>query len=318
MTAFAALSLSVLADQTLTLSELRTYCAIASFASPTDPTCYPSRRAIAVRLGGVHPDTVSRSLRGLKARGLIEVTQRRHRSSLYRLTAWSTSEPELDLVPDLTPTCLPEQTTLLFSGHTPLPPTAVGGEEVDIVHPDTLPDLAVVGHQVEVQEDTRAVSSSDLRNPTPQIIPEPSRTRPTAQERQEQRQQRQQERQGRIQAARRLVARLNAITGAQLDTASHSNATRRAARLLRSHEESEIAAVIESKGREFHHPAGILRRSVFEAIQAERRQHAAADAARRQRERAVLEQVRAPVNATRDGARAGLGAVFKALGVVRE
>ena len=112
----------------MSISEFRTFAALASFASPSNPVCWPSRESIAERLGGVHVDTVTRALTRLKKLGLIEIKRRRNRSSVYRLL---TGEPPgsdtrpSDPVP--TPACRIEQTN---EQTTKNPLTPVPGESV--------------------------------------------------------------------------------------------------------------------------------------------------------------------------------------------
>lgn len=282
VTPFSLVPVSVLADTRLTLAEHRVLGALFSFRSSADTWhVWPSRQSIAARCGISSPDHVSRILARLKGKGWIDI-QRRRGSSLYHLSPDGRpprpAHPCADV--DLRTHAQIEETQ---GEETNLPPDPLsGGEVVSEILTTVEPVI------VEIQPDPLTNSS-------------PTETAPKS-------------RPERIEAAQRVVGHLNAKTGAQLDTRAHSATVKRAARRLRHHTEQDLVEVIEAKGREFRHPAALLKQSIIEAILSERRQREAADQRRRQREAEQLAQVAVPVNATPAGARAGIAAVRAALG----
>ena len=82
---FAIVPNAVFSDSRLSLAEIRVLGALFSFrSSASDWLVWPSRQAIANRVGLNHLDSISRITRRLVDKGYVQI-QRRQTSSLYRL-----------------------------------------------------------------------------------------------------------------------------------------------------------------------------------------------------------------------------------------
>lgn len=282
MFAFTALPNAILARQDLTISEFRTYAALASFASPSNPVCWPSRESIAERLGGVHVDTVTRALTRLKRLGLIEIKRRCNRSSVYRLL---TGEPPgsdthpSDPVP--TPACRIEQTKEQTKKN-PLTPVPGGSVSTSLT--------------VEAQ-------------PAPVVEPEPPQASVPATT-------------DRRQAAVRVIDHLNRTTNQHLPTdgATARLVRRRLGRHTEQDLIAVIDHKRQQwKGTELERhltPRTLFRPTALEGYLSEVRQAQEQRQKRLERERQHIEQIRPePSKATPERAMRGLAALKAALGM---
>lgn len=302
--AYAIAQSSLISDRRLQASDLRVLLSLLSFTTPDRLECWPSRAAIGERAGITSVSRVSTILRRLVGHGWIEIQQRQG-SSLYRVTP-----------PDQTPT-----------NHQPAPVPLPRAIPAPAPERPTTPVWTTADHTGVEPEETREETNQYPLTPVggnSDLDPEQERQR--RQERRAEHEQRRQERQARqlqeaqanhaakieaqarrqqerqqaMEAGERLLARLYAITG-QGRPQTHQGATMRLVRRrVAVYGEQALAAVIDSKAREWkgtafeRHltPRTLFKPSALEAYLAELAQQDEQRARRVAREREALATVR--------------------------
>lgn len=307
---FTAVPLHALTDRRLGLTDLRVLGAVASFASPSQPSCWPARASIGVRCGIASESRVSKALHRLESFGWLEIT-RRQGSNLYRVLHGAKA-PEQTCTPlcssDVHPAVHAEQ-TIEQTISIPLPPGEPETEtETSRPDPEALEPIAEIVEKVAKGEDAAPSAPHDPATEQPQgaLDPQPQ---PKAVEAATGRSER-------IQAAMRVVERLNQTTGLQLPLDAKGTSVRRAARALNSYTEQEIQAVILAFALGFHRPASLLKSSVLEPLIAEQRRRDRDALERARRDREAIEAMRQGTGTrTREGALRGLQMLREAVGL---